>query len=487
MKSKRDTLKSQPASKPTICCVQTLSLPGFCRSLSFFMAPPLVVFSLTACQGLPLNLDLAAAPTHVKVTTSSANPSQVDISTDITGTTRAPQAPPDGAALAEQVSLEGANLPEGTVLPYQARRGSTTHPTPKPSTKPSTKPSSQPTPKPTSSICPTSTPVSTPAPTATPTPSPTPVPTPLPTPTPTAVPPAPPPAGTGLNASLGGRRPFPADNAWNTPVDTLPVAGDSATLIASMGASTHFHPDFGANWNGGPFGIPYLVVSGSQAKLPINFTDYGDESDSGPYPVPVTAPIEGGAGSDGDRHVIVVDKDNWKLYELYYAFPTASGWNASCGAVFDLDSNALRPAGWTSADAAGLPIFPGLVRYDEVAAGEIRHALRFTVARTRKAYIHPARHYASSNTSAALPPMGLRVRLKASVDITRYPASAQVILRAMKKYGLILADNGSNWYVSGTADARWNDDELNTLKNLTGNDFEAVQTGPVITHPAQDH
>lgn len=474
MKSKRDTPKPRPASKPRICCVQTLPLFGFCRSLSFLMAPPLVVFSLTACQALPLNLDFAAAPPHVKVTASSAKPNQA--AAPAAGTSSGDEAA-DSAALAEPISLAGAHLPEGTVLPYQARGGSTPHPTPKPTAEPGTKPGSQPRPQPTGVSAPPPVPTATPQPTATP----------VPTPVPTDVPPAPPPAGTGLNASLGGRLPFPADNAWNTPVETLPVASDSAALIASMGASTHFHPDFGANWNGGPFGIPYLVVSGSQAKMPINFTDYGDESDPGPYPVPLTAPIEGGAGSDGDRHVIVVDKDNWRLYELYSAFPTGAGWNASCGAVFDLNSNALRPAGWTSADAAGLPIFPGLVRYDEVAAGEIRHALRFTAARTRKAYIHPARHYASSNTSAALPPMGLRVRLKAGVDLSRYPASAQVILRAMKKYGLILADNGSNWYVSGTADPRWNDGELNTLKNLTGHDFEAVQTGPAITHPAQDH
>ncbi|MEZ0368640.1 MAG: hypothetical protein ACAI44_06055 [Candidatus Sericytochromatia bacterium] len=265
------------------------------------------------------------------------------------------------------------------------------------------------------------------------------------------------------------------------------MAPNSATLISSIGLDTHFHPDWGANWNGGPFGIPYVVVSGSQTKVPITFTDYGDESDPGPYPVPQNAPIEGGANADGDRHILVLDRDNWKLYELFYAFPDGNGgYRASSGAVFDLNSNALRPAGWTSADAAGLPIFPGLVRYDEVAAGEIKHALRFTVSRTRRAYIHPARHYASSNTSTSLPAMGQRVRLKASVDISAYPASAQVILRALKKYGMILADNGSNWYVSGVADPRWNDDAMNTLKNLTGRDFEAVETGPVITDPSQD-
>lgn len=256
---------------------------------------------------------------------------------------------------------------------------------------------------------------------------------------------------------------------------------NSSAIIANIGATKAFHPDFGANWNGGPFGIPYIVVSGSQAKVPVSF-QYADESDPGPYPIPANAPIEGGAGSTGDRHVIVVDRDNGLLYELFYAFPQGNGsWTAGSGAIFDLNSNALRPAGWTSADAAGLPILPGLVRYEEVAAGEIAHAVRFTVSRTRRAYIPPARHWASSDNSTLRPPMGMRVRLKASFNISTYPASAQVILRALKKYGMIVADNGSDWYVTGTADARWNDAELNTLKQLRGSDFEVVRMTGIVT------
>lgn len=296
-----------------------------------------------------------------------------------------------------------------------------------------------------------------------------------PTNPPTTPPTTPPGTGAlGLNASLVGLSLFPANNPWNTAIDNATVDPNSAAIIANIGLTKSFHPDFGANWNGGPFGIPYYVVSGTQARVATSF-DYDDESDHGPYPIPPNAPIEGGASSDGDRHVIIVDRDNWKLYELYYAFPQSNGsWHAGSGAIFDLSSNALRPAGWTSADAAGLPILPGLVRYDEVSAGVIAHALRFTVSRSRRAYIPPARHSASSDTSSLRPPMGMRVRLKASVNINSYPASAQVILRALKKYGMIVADNGSDWYVSGTADSRWNDNEINSLKALKGSDFEVV-------------
>lgn len=300
--------------------------------------------------------------------------------------------------------------------------------------------------------------------------------------TPPTNPPTTPPGtgGLGLNASLGGRQIFPANNAWNTPIDTAAVDPNSAAIISNIGMTKSFHPDFGANWNGGPFGIPYFVVSGTQAGVPVTF-DYDDESDHAPYPIPSNAPIEGGASSTGDRHVIILDRDNWKLYELFYAFPQSNGsWRAGSGAIFDLTSNALRPAGWTSADAAGLPILPGLVRYDEVTAGVIAHALRFTVSRTRRAYISPARHWASSDTSSLRPPMGMRVRLKASFNISSYPTSAQVILRALKKYGMIVADNGSDWYVSGTADARWNDGEINSLKALKGSDFEVVKMGTVV-------
>ena len=280
----------------------------------------------------------------------------------------------------------------------------------------------------------------------------------------------------GTNATLS-RMLFPADNPWNQPVDTASVDPNSAAIISNIGLTTAFHPDFGANYNGGPFGIPYVVVSGTQTPVNVTF-DYADESDPGPYPVPPNAPVEPGS----DAHVLVVDRDHWKLYEMFAAQKLADGsWHAGSGAVFDLSSNALRPAGWTSADAAGLPIVPGLVRYDEVSAGVIAHALRFTVSRSRRAYVAPARHWASTDTSSLRPPMGMRVRLKASVDISGYPASAQVILRALKKYGMMVADNGSNWYVSGTADARWNDTEMNTLKNLHGSDFEVVRMTGVVT------
>jgi hypothetical protein len=289
------------------------------------------------------------------------------------------------------------------------------------------------------------------------------------------------PSAPGVPPTLAGVSIFPADNPWNTPVDTAPVDPASDALIASIGSDVHLHPDFGADWGGGPFGIPYVIVHAGQPTVPVTFT-YADESDPGPYPIPPDAPIEGGSAATGDRHVIVVDQDAHRLYELFDAHPGGSGWTAGSGAVFDLTSNALRPAGWTSADAAGLPILPGLVRYDEVVEqGEIRHALRFTVSRTRRGYVAPARHFASSNTSASLPPMGMRVRLKAGFDLSGYPASARVILLALKKYGMIVADNGSNWYISGAPDPRWNDTELNSLKNLTGDEFEVVKMGPVVT------
>ena len=294
-------------------------------------------------------------------------------------------------------------------------------------------------------------------------------------------PPPPPPAGgLGLNATLVPRRLFPADNPWNQRVDDAPVDPRSAEIIAFIGNDQGLHPDFGANWNGGPFGIPYVVVPGNQPRVPVTF-DYDDESDPGPYPVPPNPPIEGGPNSSGDRHILIVDSDNWKLYELFAAYPEGSGWRAGSGAIFDLSSNQLRPAGWTSADAAGLPILAGLVRWDEVESGEITHALRFTVRRTRRAYVHPARHWASSDTSSFLPPMGMRVRLKASYDISGFPPRAQVVLRALKHYGMIVADNGSDWFLSGTADARWNDEEINFLKAVRGRDFEVVRMTGIIT------
>lgn len=292
-------------------------------------------------------------------------------------------------------------------------------------------------------------------------------------------------AALGAGAALNGAVAFPADNDWNRDVSGDAVDPNSDAIIASIGSTLGLHPDFGAGlYAGGPIGIPYVVVSGSQARVPIQWTAYGNESDPGPYPVPATAPVEGGSSATGDRHVIVIDRDNNRLYELARAFPQANGssWNADCGAVFHLDSNTVRPGGqpgWTSADAAGLPIFPGLARYEEAALGPggIRHALRFTAARTRAAYVPPATHSASGSTSASLPPMGMRVRLKAAYAIpASFSAETRALLTAMKSYGLILADNGSNWYVSGAPDERWNNDRLNAeLAQVRGSDFEVVR------------
>ena len=275
---------------------------------------------------------------------------------------------------------------------------------------------------------------------------------------------------------------FPPGNIWNVPIDHMPVDPNSDTYIATIGSSATLHPDFGSGlWEGGPIGIPYVEVPGSQALVAINFTDYGDESDPGPYSIPSDAPIEGGPGSDGDRHVLVLDKDNCILYELFYTWPNSDGsWNASSGAVYDLNSHALRPDGWTSADAAGLPILPGLVQYDEVASGVIDHAIRFTVPQTRRAYIWPARHFASSLTGSQYPPMGQRFRLKAGYDISGFSTEVQVIMQAMKTYGLILADNGSAWYISGAPDERWNNDVLHELKSVPGFAFEAVDVSSLM-------
>jgi hypothetical protein len=280
---------------------------------------------------------------------------------------------------------------------------------------------------------------------------------------------------------ISGQQVFPTNNPWNQDISSQPVDPNSAKLISSIGLSTGLHPDFGTYWNGAPNGIPYVVVSGNQPLVPVSF-DYSDESDPGPYPIPPDAPIEGGPNGDGDRHVLVVDKDRGKLYELFDAHPLGGSWHAGSGAVFDLNSNALRPAGWTSADAAGLPIFPGLVRYEEaVQQGAINHALRFTVSRTRRAYVSPARHFASSNTSTSLPPMGMRVRLKANFNIAPFPPEVRVILTALKKYGMFVADNGSSWFVSGAPDPRWNDDALHTLTQVKGSNFEVVKMGTVVT------
>ncbi len=269
---------------------------------------------------------------------------------------------------------------------------------------------------------------------------------------------------------------FPADNPWNQRVDRLPVAKDSARLVASIGAGSPVHPDFGTVYNGAPNGIPFVVVSGHTRRVPVSF-QYGDESDRGPYPIPRNAPIEGGRNSSGDRHVIVVDSATCTDYELFAAYPHRGGayWTAGSGAIFKLRSNHLRPAGWTSADAAGLPILPGLARYDEVARGSIDHALRFTAPCTAPRYVYPARHEAST-CSGFYPPMGLRVRLKAGVNISGLPFQARVVAQALKTYGMILADNGSPWYISGAPNSRWNDDALHQLDQLSGRDFEVVDT-----------
>ncbi len=277
---------------------------------------------------------------------------------------------------------------------------------------------------------------------------------------------------------------FPANNIWNTPVDKLPVDANSDSYVAAIGATQPAHPDFGSGlWDGGPIGIPFITVPGSQPKVRVTF-DYDSESDHGGYPVPPNAPIEGGSASSGDRHVLVVDRDNCLLYELYAAYPQSDGsWHAGSGAIFDLKSNALRPATWTSADAAGLPIFPGLLRYDEVAAGEIQHAVRFTAPQTRNTYIWPARHQASDLTAANYPPMGQRFRLKAGFDITGYSPTVQVILRGLKKYGMLLADNGSSWYIGGAPDDRWDNDALHQITQLQGSDFEAVDESSLMAQP----
>ena len=285
------------------------------------------------------------------------------------------------------------------------------------------------------------------------------------------------PAGVPVLATALARRPFPPDNWWNTDVSSQPVDPNSATLIAACGAR-NLHPDFGTI-----YGIPYAVVGAGEPRRAVAF-DYADESDPGPYPIPANAPIEGGASSPGDRHVIAVDTSAWMLYEMWDAHPLSGGstWHAGSGAVFDLKTNALRPLHWTSADAAGLPIFPGLVRYDEAAQlGALTHAVRFTCPHTQRGFIAPARHFASSDTSSLLPPMGMRVRLKSSFDVAGFPSEVQVMLRAMKAYGMILADNGSAWYVSGAPDARWSDDRVGALKSVPSSAFEVVRMGPV-TH-----
>ncbi|MBI4674857.1 MAG: hypothetical protein HY741_24715 [Chloroflexi bacterium] len=290
--------------------------------------------------------------------------------------------------------------------------------------------------------------------------------------------PIPPP---NLPPILGACEVFPFDSVFNTPIDTLPVDANSDAYINSIGADTGLHPDFGAGlWNGSPIGIPYNIVPKRQALLPVKFL-YADESDPGPYPIPTNPKIEGGS----DRHLLTVQKRKCFLYELYAAKKTKTGkWKAGSGAIWNLKSNALRPSTWTSADAAGLPMLPLLVRYDQVAAGEIRHALRFTANQTRGEFIWPARHEASSVTDANVPPMGQRFRLKASFDVSGFSTQTQVILNALKKYGMFLADNGSDWFISGAPNENWNNDALvNELRQVKGSDFEAVDESSLMVDP----
>jgi len=275
---------------------------------------------------------------------------------------------------------------------------------------------------------------------------------------------------------------FPASSQWNRPVDGLPVHPRSDAMVRAIGRSANAHADFGSGlWDGGPIGIPYVVVGRNQPRVPVGF-DYADESDRGRYPIPRRAPIEGGRRADGDRHVIVVDRARCVLHELYAAYPVDGGkrWRAGSGARWDLRSNRLRPRGWTSADAAGLPILPGLARYDEIRRGRIDHALRITVPRTRRAFIYPARHFASNPTDRNLPAMGQRVRLKRGFDVSGYPLQARVVLRALKQYGALVADNGSAWYVSGAPSPRWSNDDLHSLHRVRGSDFEVVDTAGLL-------
>jgi hypothetical protein len=285
---------------------------------------------------------------------------------------------------------------------------------------------------------------------------------------------------TPKGSAIGNIQVFPADNPWNTDISNEDADPNSDNIIASIGNDIHLHPDFGTVWENAPIGIPYNLVDNNQPKIQVSF-QYNSESDPGPYPIPPDALVESGS----DRHVLVIDTVNLKLYELYNATRKPdNSWNAGSGAIFDLTSNDLRPDYWTSADAAGLPIFPGLVRYEEVVEkGEIDHALRFTVENTRNAFVHPATHAASNSNNVNYPPMGMRVRLKAGFDISGFSPHVQVILNALKKYGMFVADNGSNWYITGSPDSRWDDDELGELKSVAGEYFEVVKMGTVITMP----
>jgi hypothetical protein len=286
-------------------------------------------------------------------------------------------------------------------------------------------------------------------------------------------------ASSDAAPSVGRCRVFPSDSHWNARVDDLPVLSNSAAIIRSIGRNTGVHPDFGSGkYQGSRIGIPYVTVPRDQKKVRVRYNEYGNQSDPGPFPIPRDAPVEGGRKSNGDRHVIVVQRGACKLIELYHARPARNGkgWVAGSGATWDLRSNKLRPKGWTSADAAGLPILPGLARYPEVKAGEIDHALRFTVSETRRHYIYPARHFASDSTSKDLPSMGQRLRLKKGFDISGFSRQSKVVLRALKRYGMIVADNGSDLYVSGAPNRHWDNDDLHELGGVLGKNFVVVDT-----------
>lgn len=286
-------------------------------------------------------------------------------------------------------------------------------------------------------------------------------------------------AATTASPRVAGCPVFPADNPWNRRVDGLPVARHSVAIVRAIGLDGYLHADFGSGlWEGGTIGIPITVVGASTPRSRVVF-EYADESDPGPYPIPGNVRIEGGRNADGDRHAILVDRDRCRLYELFALRTSGNAWTAGSGAIWDLHSNRLRPAGWTSADAAGLPILPGLARYDEVSRGRIAHALRFTVDRTRRAYVWPARHFASDLTDPTLPPMGLRLRLKRGYPIAGFPPQARTVLRALKEYGMVVADNGSSWYLSGAPDPRWSNDDLHKLHRVPGSAFEVVDAAAI--------
>jgi hypothetical protein len=301
-------------------------------------------------------------------------------------------------------------------------------------------------------------------------------------------PPPPPPLACsvmqpGQGGSLGGFVPFPADNLWNQDISGAPVDPNSAALINFIGTSVGLHADFGSGeFDNSIIGIPYQVVDSTQGPITINFTEFGDESDPGPMPIPLNAPIEGDPNPSGDQHVLILDNANCWLYELYNASPNGSSWNAGSSAVWDLTADEQRPYTWTSADAAGLPIFPGLARYDEIANGAINHALRFTLDLSRAAFTPPASHWAATSSNANAAPMGMRLRLKSSFDVSGFSATNQIILNAMKKYGLIMADNGSNMFISGAPDARWSNDDLHNLGSVTNQDFDVVKMDVIYTN-----